>query len=60
MVESTGGALSMAQLEYNLPILVFGSSPSMSTTQQTMNATVSKASQGLSIVSLALKIILTL
>ncbi len=33
----TGGPLTMAQLEYNLPILIFGSSPNT----QTMNATTS-------------------
>jgi len=38
----TRGPLTMAQLEYNLPILILGSSPSISMSSQTVTATASK------------------
>ena len=43
IIQTTGGPLTMAQLEYNLPILIMGSSPSTPITPQTMNATTSKS-----------------
>jgi len=44
----TRGPLTMTQLEYNLPILIFGSSPSMLMSPQTINATASKTNLAVS------------
>ena len=40
--QTIGGPLTMAQLEYNLPILILGSPPSISMSSQTVTATASK------------------